>query len=69
MKDIIHAPHFGYTIKGSKFRIKDTTGTREIDAPIGTEFYNNGIECHEFLNIGDSIAEFLIIEPKTNSDK
>ena len=63
-----HAPHFGYTIKGSKFRIKDTTGTREIDVPTGTEFYNEGIEWHEVLNIGDSIAEFLIIEPKTNSD-
>jgi quercetin dioxygenase-like cupin family protein len=61
-----HSAHFGYTIKGSKFRIKDTTGTREINVPTGTEFYNDGIEWHEVLNIGDSTAVFLIIEPKDN---
>ncbi|MGJ8592474.1 MAG: cupin domain-containing protein [Aquaticitalea sp.] len=59
-----HAAHFGYTIKGSKFRIKDTTGTREVNVPTGTEFYNEGIEWHEVLNIGDSTAIFLIMEPK-----
>ncbi len=59
-----HATHFGYTIKGSKFRIKDTTGVREVNVPTGTEFYNDGIEWHEVLNIGDSTAVFLIIEPK-----
>lgn len=59
-----HVAHFGYTIKGSKFRIKDTTGTKEINVPTGTEFYNDGIEWHEVLNIGDSTAVFLIVEPK-----
>jgi quercetin dioxygenase-like cupin family protein len=61
-----HAAHFGYTIKGSKFRIKDTTGTREVNVPTGTEFYNEGIEWHEVLNIGDSTAVFLIMEPKSD---
>ncbi|MEQ9466467.1 MAG: hypothetical protein RLN88_03595 [Ekhidna sp.] len=28
-----HAEHFGYTIQGSKFRITDTTGTREVEVP------------------------------------
>lgn len=60
-----HNAHFGYAIKGSKFRITDTTGTREIDVPTGTEFYNDGIEWHEVLNIGDSTAVFLLMEPKT----
>lgn len=59
-----HAAHFGYTIKGSKFRIKDTSGTKEINVPTGTEFYNDRIEWHEVLNIGDSTAVFLIMEPK-----
>ena len=59
-----HAAHFGYTIKGSKFRIKDTTGVREVNVPTGTDFYNDGIDWHEVLNIGDSTAVFLIIEPK-----
>ncbi|MEZ4793034.1 MAG: cupin domain-containing protein [Gelidibacter sp.] len=60
-----HPAHFGYTIKGSRFRIKDTTGTREVNVQTGTEFYNDGIEWHEVLNIGDSTAVFLIVEPKS----
>lgn len=59
-----HAEHFGYTLSGGKFRIKDTTGTREVNVPTGYDFYNDGIEWHEVLNIGDSTAIFLIIEPK-----
>lgn len=59
-----HNAHFGYTISGSKFRIKDTTGTREVDVPTGYSFYNDFMEWHEVLNIGDSTAVFLIIEPK-----
>lgn len=60
-----HAAHFGYTIKGSKFQITDTTGTRVVNVPTGYEFYNAGIEWHEVLNVGDSTAVFLIMEPKT----
>ena len=59
-----HASHFGYTVQGSTFQIKDTTGTREVNVPTGTQFYNEGIDWHEVLNIGDSTAIFLIIEPK-----
>ncbi len=59
-----HNTHFGYTIAGSKFRIKDTTGVKEVDVPTGSNFYNDKIAWHEVLNIGDSTAVFLIIEPK-----
>ncbi len=59
-----HAAHFGYTIKGSKFRITDATGTREVNVPTGYDFYNKKIEWHNVLNIGDSTAVFLIVEPK-----
>ena len=59
-----HVEHFGYTIKGSKFRITDETGTREVDVPTGYNFYNENIEWHEVLNIGDSTAVFLIVEQK-----
>ncbi|MCB0382116.1 MAG: cupin domain-containing protein [Psychroserpens sp.] len=59
-----HNAHFGYTLAGSTFRIKDTTGTREVNVPTGYSFYNDKIEWHEVLNIGDSTAVFLIIEPK-----
>ena len=59
-----HNAHFGYTLAGSKFRIKDTTGVREINVPTGSNFYNDEIAWHEVLNIGDSTAIFLIMEPK-----
>lgn len=59
-----HAKHFGYTLKGSKFRMTDEKGTREVDVPTGYDYYNDGIECHNVLNIGDSTGVFLIIEPK-----
>ncbi len=59
-----HAPHFGYTLKGSKFRITDAKGSREVDVPTGYDFINEEIIIHEVQNIGDSTAVFLIIEPK-----
>lgn len=59
-----HDPHFGYTLAGSKFRIKDTTGTRDVDVPTGYSFSKEDITTHEVLNIGDSTAIFLIIEYK-----
>ncbi len=59
-----HLPHFGYTFAGSKFRITDTTGTKEVQVLTGSDFYSNGTEWHEVLNIGDSTAVFLIMEPK-----
>ena len=59
-----HPTHFGYTLSGSTFRITDTTGVRELVIPTGTNFYNEKIDWHEVLNIGDSTAVFLIIEPK-----
>lgn len=59
-----HAPHFGYTLKGSEFRITDKTGTREVNVPSGYSFLKKDKTIHEALNIGDSTAVFLIIEPK-----
>lgn len=59
-----HDTHFGYTLAGGKFKITDTTGTREVEIPTGFSFYNEKVEWHEVQNIGDSTAVFLIIEPK-----
>ena len=59
-----HNAHTGYTISGSRMRITDTTGTREVDVPTGGSFSNDGIDWHEVVNIGNSTAIFLIIEPK-----
>ena len=59
-----HAAHFGYTLAGSTFRITDSSGTREVNVPTGYDFYNEGVQWHQVLNIGDSTAVFLIVEPK-----
>ncbi|MDH7911461.1 cupin domain-containing protein [Winogradskyella sp. SYSU M77433] len=59
-----HNPHFGYTLKGSKFKLTDYKGTREINVPTGYTFKKDSITTHEVLNIGDSTAVFLIMEYK-----
>jgi quercetin dioxygenase-like cupin family protein len=59
-----HAQHFGFTVKGSQFRITDASGTREVDVPTGSDFFNEKIEWHEVLNIGSDTAVFLIMESK-----
>lgn len=59
-----HKPHFGYTLAGSKFRMIDANGAREVSVTTGSSFYSEGTAWHEVLNIGDSTAVFLIIEPK-----
>jgi len=59
-----HNPHVGYTLAGGKFRITDTTGTREVNIPTGFNFSNDEIASHEVLNIGETTAVFLIMEYK-----
>ncbi len=59
-----HNPHFGYTIKGSRFKIEDDKGIREVNVPTGYSFSKTTITEHQVLNIGDSTAVFLIVEYK-----
>lgn len=59
-----HNPHFGYTLAGGKFKITDTTGTREVNVPTGHSFSKAEVSTHEVLNIGETTAIFLIMEYK-----
>lgn len=59
-----HPIHYGYTIKGSTFKIITDDTTRIVKVHTGTSFSNEEITSHEVLNIGDSTAIFLIMEPK-----
>jgi quercetin dioxygenase-like cupin family protein len=59
-----HKRHFGYTLAGSTFKITDANGIKKISPISGSHFYSEGTKWHEVLNIGDSTAVFLIIEPK-----
>jgi quercetin dioxygenase-like cupin family protein len=59
-----HPPHVGYTLSGGKFRMIDDKRTREVDVPVGYVFVNDTVTTHEVLNIGETTAQFLIIEYK-----
>lgn len=59
-----HAAHFAYTLSGSRFRMTDATGIREVNVPKGYNYFKEKVDWHKALNIGDSTAVFLIIEPK-----
>ncbi len=45
-------------------RITDSGGAREVEIDEGVSFSSDGIDWHEVLNIGDTSAQFLIIEAK-----
>lgn len=59
-----HAPHFGYALSGSTFRIEDKNGFREIQLKSGSHFSSDGVDWHKVINIGDSTSVYLIFEPK-----
>ena len=59
-----HASHVAYAVSGSRFRIEDENGIREVDFPTGSNYYSEGVKWHQVLNIGDSTAVVLIIENK-----
>ena len=60
-----HPPHVGYVIAGGKMEITNAEGTRVQDVPTGVSFANpEGIVWHEAVNIGDTTAQYLMIEPR-----
>lgn len=59
-----HKPHFGYTLAGSTFKITDEKGTRKVPVTTGINWVKTELSEHEVVNVGDSTAVFLIIEPK-----
>jgi len=59
-----HAAHFAYSVRGSRFRLEDADGIRELDFPTASSYYSEGVEWHTALNIGEDTAIVLIIEPK-----
>lgn len=59
-----HAPHFGFAIAGGRMRITDGTGTREVELETGASWDSEGTEWHEVLNVGETTAVFLIVEPR-----
>ncbi len=60
-----HPRHVGYVIAGGRMQITNAEGTRVQDVPTGIAFSNpEGIPWHEAVNIGETTATYLMIEPK-----
>ena len=59
-----HSKHVGFTLSGGTMQVTDTTGTRVVEVKAGGSFTSDGIEWHQVLNVGETTAEFLIIEQK-----
>lgn len=60
-----HNPHVGYVLAGGLMQVTDANGVRRIDVKTGSVFSNpDGVEWHEALNVGDTVSEYLMIEPK-----
>ncbi len=59
-----HPPHFGYVVEGGIMEITDADGTRKQETPTGASWWSDGIAWHEAVNVGDTTAVYLIVEPK-----
>jgi len=62
-----HAAHFGYVISGGRMRIEDASGVREVDIPTGYSWTSDGVPWHQAVNIGETTAQYLIVEPKPDA--
>jgi beta-alanine degradation protein BauB len=59
-----HPPHWGYIIQGSTMRITTASGTTDRVLKSGTNWWSDGIDWHEAVNIGTDTAVYIIVEPK-----
>lgn len=60
-----HRPHWGYVLSGGTMRITDAKGASERKVETGANWHSDGIGWHEVVNVGDTTAVYLIVEPKT----
>jgi quercetin dioxygenase-like cupin family protein len=59
-----HPPHYGYVVKGGVMQITDANGTRLSDTADGANWWSDGVEWHEAINVGDTTTVYVIVEPK-----
>lgn len=59
-----HARHWGYIEQGGTMRITTAAGTTERVLQSGSQWWSDGVEWHEAVNIGSTTAVYLIVEPK-----
>ncbi len=61
-----HPRHWGYVVAGGTMRITDAKGVREVTLKSGDTWWSDGVLWHEAVNIGDTTAIYVIVEPKGN---
>ena len=61
-----HRPHFGYVLTSATMRITDADGTEVTETTAGGSWETDAITVHEAVNIGQTTASYLIVEPKTS---
>ena len=59
-----HPAHFGYVVEGGSMRITDDDGTRVQEVPAGYNWLSEGVRWHEVVNVGDTTAVYVMVEPK-----
>lgn len=62
-----HPAHWGYVIEGGAFRITDETGVADRVFKAGHSWWSDGVKWHEAVNIGETTAQYLIVEPKNTA--
>jgi beta-alanine degradation protein BauB len=59
-----HPRHWGYIEQGGAMQITDASGTRTQVLASGSQWWSDGVDWHEALNIGNTTAVYVIVEPK-----
>jgi quercetin dioxygenase-like cupin family protein len=59
-----HPAHFGYTLSGGTMQITDASGEREFTGTANGSWQSEGVAWHQVVNIGDTTAQYLIVEQK-----
>ena len=59
-----HNPHFGYVLEGSTMRMVDADGEQTVTTVTGGSWSTDEVTVHEGLNVGETSARYLIVEPK-----
>jgi quercetin dioxygenase-like cupin family protein len=59
-----HNPHFGYVLEGATMRLVDADGEQTVTTETGGSWSTSEVTVHEGLNVGETTARYLIVEPK-----
>jgi quercetin dioxygenase-like cupin family protein len=59
-----HNAHFGYVLEGSTMRMVDAAGEQTVTTETGGNWSTATVTVHEGLNVGETTARYLIVEPK-----